>query len=61
LFEKTSPAIVLNATSFAVAAFGGEGTGARPVRDLVAERGLMNAEEFDELVLRAARDGVVAG
>ncbi len=34
---------------------------ARPVRDLVAEHGLMNAEEFDELVLRAARDGVVAG
>jgi aspartate ammonia-lyase len=34
---------------------------ARPVRDLVAERGLMSAAEFDELVLRAARDGVVAG
>ncbi len=29
----------------------------RPVRDIVAERGLMSAEEFDELVLKAARDG----
>ncbi len=29
----------------------------RPVRDIVAERGLMSGEEFDELVLRAARDG----
>lgn len=29
----------------------------RPVRDIVAERGLMSAEEFDQLVLRAARDG----
>lgn len=29
----------------------------RPVRDIVAERGLLSAEEFDELVLRAARDG----
>ncbi len=29
----------------------------RPVRDIVAERGLMDATEFDELVLRAARDG----
>ncbi|HHM04647.1 MAG TPA: aspartate ammonia-lyase [Gammaproteobacteria bacterium] len=31
----------------------------RPVRDIVAERGLLSAEEFDRLVLRAARDGVV--
>jgi len=29
----------------------------RPVRELVAERGLMSAEQFDVLVLRAARDG----
>ncbi len=29
----------------------------RPVRDIVAERNLMSGEEFDELVLRAARDG----
>ncbi len=29
----------------------------RPVRDIVAERGLLSAEEFDALVLRAARDG----
>ncbi len=29
----------------------------RPVRDIVAERNLMSATEFDELVLRAARDG----
>jgi aspartate ammonia-lyase len=29
----------------------------RPVRDVVAERGLMTAEEFDALVLKAARDG----
>ena len=31
----------------------------RPVRDIVAERGIISAEEFDELVLRAARDGVL--
>ncbi len=31
----------------------------RPVREIVAERGLMSAEEFDALVLRAARDGVI--
>lgn len=29
----------------------------RPVRDIVAERGLLSAEEFDALVLQAARDG----
>ena len=29
----------------------------RPVRDVIAERGMMSAAEFDELVLRAARDG----
>ncbi|MBK8163751.1 MAG: aspartate ammonia-lyase [Gammaproteobacteria bacterium] len=29
----------------------------RPVRELVAERGLLSAEEFDALVLKAARDG----
>ncbi len=29
----------------------------RPVRDIVAERGLLSAEEFDALVLKAARDG----
>lgn len=29
----------------------------RPVRDIVAERGLMSAEAFDKLVLRAAREG----
>ena len=29
----------------------------RPVRDIVAERGLMPADKFDELVLKAARDG----
>jgi fumarate hydratase class II/aspartate ammonia-lyase len=29
----------------------------RPVRDVVAERGLLSAEEFDALVLKAARDG----
>jgi aspartate ammonia-lyase len=29
----------------------------RPVRDIVAERGLLTAEEFDRLVLQAARDG----
>lgn len=31
----------------------------RPVRDIVAERGLLSAEEFDQLVLQAARDGRV--
>lgn len=31
----------------------------RPVRDIVAERGLLSAEEFDRLVLRAAKDGTV--
>ncbi len=31
----------------------------RPVREIVAERGLMSAEDFDALVLRAARDGVI--
>ncbi len=31
----------------------------RPVRDIVAERGLLSAEEFDALVLRAARDGQI--
>ena len=31
----------------------------RPVRDIVAEQGLMSHEEFDDLVLRAARDGIV--
>lgn len=31
----------------------------RPVRDIVAERGLLSAEEFDRLVLQAARDGRV--
>ncbi len=31
----------------------------RPVRDIVAERGLMEADVFDTLVLRAARDGRV--
>jgi hypothetical protein len=29
------------------------------VRDLVAEQELMSVEEFDELVLRAARDGII--
>ncbi len=29
----------------------------RPVRDLVEERGLMGGDEFDRLVLKAARDG----
>jgi aspartate ammonia-lyase len=29
----------------------------RPVREIVAERGLMSAKEFDAMVLRAARDG----
>ena len=29
----------------------------RPVRDVIAERGIMSAAQFDELVLRAARDG----
>jgi aspartate ammonia-lyase len=27
----------------------------RPVRDIVAEQGLLSAEEFDQLVLQAAR------
>jgi fumarate hydratase class II/aspartate ammonia-lyase len=31
----------------------------RPVRDIVAERGLLTAEEFDALVLKAARDGTI--
>ncbi len=31
----------------------------RPVRDIVAERGLMTAEDFDTLVLKAARDGTI--
>ena len=31
----------------------------KPVREIVAERGLMDPEKFDALVLRAARDGVV--
>ena len=31
----------------------------KPVRDIVAARGLMRSEEFDALVLRAARDGVI--
>ena len=31
----------------------------RPVRDIVAERGLMSGDEFDVLVLQAARDGVI--
>ena len=31
----------------------------KPVRDIVAARGLMNADAFDELVLKAARDGIV--
>jgi len=31
----------------------------RPVRDIVAARGLMTGDEFDALVLRAARDGVI--
>lgn len=31
----------------------------RPVRDIVAERGLMKAEDFDALVLKAARDGTI--
>ena len=29
----------------------------RPVRDVVAQKGLMSAQDFDALVLRAARDG----
>jgi fumarate hydratase class II/aspartate ammonia-lyase len=32
---------------------------ARPVRDLVAERGLMDLESFDAMVLRAAKDGKI--
>jgi aspartate ammonia-lyase len=31
----------------------------RPVRDIVAARGLMSGDEFDALVLRAARDGAI--
>ncbi len=31
----------------------------KPVRDIVAARGLMAADAFDELVLKAARDGVI--
>jgi aspartate ammonia-lyase len=31
----------------------------RPVRDIVAERGLMSGNEFDALVLQAARDGMI--
>jgi len=31
----------------------------RPVRDIVAEHGLMSGEEFDELVLKAARNGQI--
>ncbi len=31
----------------------------RPVRDIVAERGLMDGEALDALVLKAARDGRV--
>jgi fumarate hydratase class II/aspartate ammonia-lyase len=31
----------------------------RPVRDIVAARGLMSGDEFDALVLQAARDGVI--
>jgi len=31
----------------------------RPVRDIVAEHGLMSGEEFVELVLKAARDGQI--
>jgi len=31
----------------------------RPVRDIVAEQELMSVEDFDELVLRAARDGII--
>jgi aspartate ammonia-lyase len=32
-------------------------TSGRPVRDIVAEQGLFSGEEFDALVLKAARDG----
>ena len=31
----------------------------RPVRDIVAARGLMSGEDFDALVLQAARDGII--
>jgi len=31
----------------------------RPIREIVAERGLMSGDEFDDLVLQAARDGVI--
>ena len=31
----------------------------KPVRDIVEERGLMDVEDFDAIVLKAARDGIV--
>jgi len=31
----------------------------RPVRDIVAEQGLMDIDDFDAIVLKAARDGIV--
>lgn len=31
----------------------------KPVRELVAEKGLMQVEDFDAIVLKAARDGIV--
>jgi len=31
----------------------------RPVRDIVAEQGLMNIDDFDAIVLKAAKDGIV--
>ena len=31
----------------------------KPVRDIVAEKGLMDIEDFDAIVLKAARDGIV--
>jgi len=31
----------------------------RPVRDIVAEQGLMDINDFDSIVLKAARDGIV--
>lgn len=31
----------------------------RPVRDIVAEQKLMSLEDFDDLVLKAARDGII--
>ena len=33
----------------------------RPVRDIVADRRLMPPDEFDALVLKAARDGIIEG